>query len=167
MNCRHIKLWSWQIAVMTIRPCDNIVWWKSFGRWKLSLNFPYVHPALNFALFSFLTERKVDWTCLHFALFSPFHFSFHRTSSLCIQLRIKGSVCKPWTWMREKLVGHVYTLHFFKVDLTCLYFALFQSWLDMFTFCTFLSISFFLSLNFFFVHPASHKRLCLQSLDLA
>ena len=37
----------------------------------------------------------------------------------------------------------------------------------MFTFCTFLSISLFLSLNFFFVHPASHKRLCLQTLDLA
>ena len=41
-----------------------------------------------------------------------------------------------------------------------------KSWLDMFTFCTFLSISLFLSPNFFFVHPASHKRLCLQSLDL-
>ena len=41
-----------------------------------------------------------------------------------------------------------------------------KSWLDMFTFCTFLSISLFLSLNFFFVHPASHKRLCLQTLAL-
>ena len=77
----------------------NIVWWESFGRWKLSLNFPVVHPALYFALFFFF-----DW---------------------------------------EKI------------------------WLDMFTFCTFLSISLFLSLNFFFVHPASHKRLCLQTLDLA
>ena len=41
-----------------------------------------------------------------------------------------------------------------------------KSWLNMFTFCTFLSISLFLSPNFFFVHPASHKRLCLQTLDL-
>ena len=78
--------------------------------------------------FSFLTEGKFDWTCLHFALFSPFHFSFHWTSSLCIQPRIKGSVCKPWIWLREKLGGFVYTLHFF----------LEKSWLDVFTFCTFL-----------------------------
>ena len=101
--------------------------------------------------FSFLTEGKFDWTCLHFALFSPFHFSFHWTSSLCIQPRIKRSVCKPWIWLREKLVGHVYILHFFErkvdwtcilhffnVDWTCLHFALFQCWLDMFTFCIFL-----------------------------
>ena len=91
----------------------NIVWWESFGRWKLSLSFPFVHPASH--------------------------------KRLCLQsLDLDGR----------------------KVDWTCLYFALFQWWLDMFTFCTFLSISFFLSLNFFFVHPASHKRLCLQTLDL-
>ena len=71
-------------------------------------------------------------------------------------------------WLRENLIGHVYILHFSlhftfpftelpfvhpashkrlclqtldlterKVDYTCLYFALFQCWLDMFTCCTF------------------------------
>ena len=101
---------------------------RKFWTLEAFTELPLCASSLTFCtFFLFLAERKFDWTCLHFALFSPFHFSFHWTSSLCIQPRIKGSVCKAWTWLREKLIGHVYILHFFNGDWTYLHFALFSS----------------------------------------
>ena len=101
----------------------NIVWWESFGLWKLSLNFPFVHPACTFFFF----DWEKSWldmftfcTFLSISLFLSLNFFFVHPAS-------HKRLCLQTLDLAERKVGW-----------TCLYFALFQSWFDMFKFCTFL-----------------------------